>query len=260
MLATSDSSIAVALALRLHLLNATHPISADLLPLFDERVAALSADPRSTLVDVQTIFDFLVRIVIGLDVRDDTTVLVQALIFVEHLMRACPNCLGEHTWRPILLTACILSMKKDFDEKTVGIVHGLHRTGVTGIDSSRLLRYETAFLARLGWNVEVSRREYIMYIFALRDALSRHVAMLRQQLPEMITLALALGSTDSLDCAPIATPKPVDDGRLAPRLLPRTPPAVPTWVSDEHNVAVLYGLVLSCLPRAAVHHRRAGRQ
>jgi len=216
------------------------PIPADLPQVFDERFKPLSAD-HSTPVDVQTIFDVLYKLVFVLNVRHDATVLVHTLVVVEHLVRACPNCMGVHTWRPILLTAFVLSVKKYFDEQTTGIVHSLHRAGFAGIDEHRLFCYETSFLAFLGWNIEVSRREYTLYAFALRDLISRHLDLLTEQCAGMITLALTLGSMN--DYGANATPKAFGGDRPAPRCILRTPPAVPTWASDEQHVASLYGLV-----------------
>jgi len=243
---TTDCSLSVTLALRLHILQG-QPAAEGLPQIFDERFARLSDNENSTVADVQTIFGLLWQLMVALGARREADVLVHTLVLVERLVGQSMDCLCRYTWRPIVLTAFILSVKKYFDETTVGIVHNLNAIGITGLSRCLLFRYETSFLDCIDWNVEVSRPTYTNYIFALRDLVSRQAAALRKQCPGLVSFAYQLGEPDTVvDPELSAAPQPAacdDTSNYRARLASRTPPSVPTWqLKRSGDLATLYAL------------------
>jgi len=252
LLATADCSVAVALALRIHVLQGR---SGSTCPrMFDERVACLCDDGESCAVaDVQTIFGTLSMLICAFDVQCEPDILVHTLAIVERLVGKLPDCLCCYTWRPIVLTAFTLSAKKYFDDALVGIVPRLNAYGFTRIGGSDLFRYEAAFLDCLDWKLEVSRPAYTNYIFALGDLVVRHVVTLRKQYPELVSLARQLADPDDAHSAFSTTLQPVGGDANRSGLVSRTPPSVPTWKArgsssrDHFRLPTLYRRALSSM-------------
>ena len=230
MLSMAEASLSVTLALRLHI---TSLEGAEGVPssVFDERLQPLCADHHDDTSDeedesgsgIQSIFSTISRLLCALDVRHEPEVLVSALILIERVVAAMPGVLSPHTWRPLLTVAVVVSAKRYLDEMVSDMVFRLKRHGFATLDRRRLYHYELAFLDCIGWNVEVSRRLYTTFGFALRDLLSTQIKALEDIYPEVIKLARALGSTrEHLAASPYDMVSPA-------HVRPRTPPAVCTW-------------------------------
>ena len=156
------------------------------------RLSEELAVDRNNHIDFQSIFVIVYRLCVAFEVRSEGEVLVGTLVLIERLIRCQGKpCFTPHTAVPILLTAFTLSCKCYF-EGHADVVGALNFVGFATVEPAQLFELEKAFLDAVDWNLEVSRKEYTAYVFALRKLLSETAATLRAQYPTIVQAALEL--------------------------------------------------------------------
>ena len=192
LLPTWVASIGLALSLGLLVRNETCASANPEFDVFSEvgESPPLGAGPP----DFGSLFFAVHQLILAFDIREGE-ILVQAIIFIERLVRRSGQALHASNWRPILVISVTLSVKQLYDEVMVDVVQRLHRVAFTGFYGRRLMQLEVALLTACDWNLETSRPTYAVYARELSSLVSSQLPAIEAVAPQLIEVAQRLHDT-----------------------------------------------------------------
>jgi len=154
---------------------------------FSEAIRPLSAEPW-VYVSVGAPLQTICQLTAAWSIQQQPEILVQALMLVEMMVSECPGLLTATTFRPLLLTAVMLSVKLLVDDERVTIEF-LQQVGFDALDRARYLGLEAAFLRALNFRIGgATRQGYNNYAIELRKLAKANVHELRGLVPEIVAV------------------------------------------------------------------------